>query len=102
MDYRTLFRDIDSYVGRAVKYRATIGQVLEGRGYFTFFLLIGNSIQQPAYASWVGERYLTEDVVDIWAEVLGTESYQTGAGAQKTVPALSIAAMDRITTTPQE
>ena len=89
--YRDLFRDIEAHTGDAVHYRAVIGQALEDESYFVFLLAINSSFNQLAYGSWTGDRFLKGDTVEIWAEVLGTETYRTGAGSESTVPALSIA-----------
>jgi hypothetical protein len=93
LEYRTLFRDIESYVGEYVTYTGTIIQTLEGEGASTFLIALNDDPGQLVYASWTGGRFLSEDRVTIWAEVLGTEIYESGRGSENTVPAFAIADM---------
>lgn len=89
--YRTVFRDIEDWVGHPFKFTGTIIQALELETHFTFLIAVNDSIDELVYASWTGERFLEDDRVRCWAEVLGTEIYETGAGSENTVPALAIA-----------
>jgi len=94
LSYDDLFRNIESYTGEAVTFEAEIIQFLESEDYNAVLYQFDSSLDDIAYGSWVGDRYLRGDVVTVWAEVLGTETYESGAGSQLTVPALSVAAMD--------
>lgn len=91
VSYRDMFRDIESYVGEYVSFQGQIIQALEGEEHFTFLISLDQYGEELIYGSWVGGRYLQGDQIEFWAEVLGTETYEMGAGSQNTVPALSIA-----------
>lgn len=91
--YSDLMRNIEERTGNTVHFsRTLVIQVLEAGPDDTY--IIGLSLdaagQEILYVSWVGERVVRGDIVKIWGHVLGSEQYQTGAGSQRTVPALSL------------
>lgn len=96
MAYRELFRNAEELRGTPIHYRATIVQSLLADTHDTYLLRIGDSYSNYVYASYVGDRFIQGDVVDVWGEVLGLEIYETGGGSQNTVPALAIADMELI------
>ena len=96
VSFEELFRNIESYTGDFVSFQGEILQNLEGDGYFTFLISFDQVGEELVYGSWVGGRYLEGDQIEFWAVVLGTETYETGFGSQKTVPALSIADIEQI------
>lgn len=92
--YDELYRNVESYAGEAVTYDGSVIQNLESENHFTFLIALNNDTNQPVYGSWTGDRFIEGDTARIWAEVLGIEIYQTGSGAERSVPALSIADME--------
>ena len=91
IDYRTMFRDIEKYIGTPINYTGTIIQTLSVDTHYIFLIAIDNSSNKLVNASWTGDRYIEGDEIEFWGVVLGTEVYQTGSGSQNTIPALSIA-----------
>lgn len=91
INYRDLFRNVESYQSEAVTYTGTIWQTLESQTHFTFLIAIENDPGMLIYASWTGDRFIQNDRIRFWGEVLGIEIYETGAGSEKTVPAIAIA-----------
>lgn len=89
--YDELHRNVEEYVGEAVKYDGIVAQNIEYESHLVFFIAINNNTRTPVYASWTGDRFIKGDAVRIWAEVMGIEVFQTGAGSERSVPALSIA-----------
>lgn len=89
--YEDLFRNIESYEGEAVSYEGTVIQNLEDTNYDTLLISLDEYGEDLIYATWTGSRFLQDDVIEIWAEVIGTETYMMGSGAEKTVPALTVA-----------
>lgn len=94
IEYDELYRNVENYVGEAVTYDGVVIQNLESEKYFIFLIVLNNDPNQLVYGSWTGGRFIEEDAVRIWAEVLGIEIYQTGAGSERSVPAVSIADME--------
>lgn len=92
--YDELYRDVESYAGDPVTYDGTVVQNLEADTHFTFLIALNNDPSQLVYVSWTGGRFIENDTVRIWGEVLGIEIYQTGAGSERSVPAISIADME--------
>jgi len=91
VEYDSLARNAEDREGDYIKFIAIVAQNLETDNYRAFLLSFDNAGTQLTYGSWTGDRFLEGDVVSVWAEVLGTETYVQGTGEQKTVPALSIA-----------
>jgi hypothetical protein len=91
VEYGTLRENVDSYVGRAVQYRAVVSQVVDNDGYRVLLLAINNAPNQVAFGSWTGRQFRRTDVIEFYAEVLGTETYRTASVGEMTVPALTIA-----------
>lgn len=91
IEYEELFRNVEDYVGTAVQYDAQIVQALEGGDYYMFLLTLDTAGTELIYGSWTGDRYLEGDLVRVWAEVIGTETYETGMGSENTVPSITIA-----------
>ena len=91
--YDELFRNIDANRGRNVQFEATIGQTIPGEDseVFYFFVFLDNDVSNQAYVSWTGDRFIEEDVIRLWGQVLGPETYETGAGSSNTVPAIAAA-----------
>lgn len=91
-----ILRNAADLKGQAVHFEGVVGQTLtgeiEGVNYYLIFL----SRRDYLYLSYVGDRFIREDSVEVWGEVLGLEIYQTGAGAQRTVPAIATADMKLI------
>ncbi|WP_049987118.1 hypothetical protein [Halobellus rufus] len=94
--YEDLFRNIDSTRGREVTYEGTVQQAIaaEDGSYFALFILIDGNFEKQTYVSWTGERFIQGDSVEFWGQVLGPETYVTGAGSQNTVPAIAAADME--------
>ncbi len=89
--YDTLLRDAPDLRGEAITYNATVRQLITGERANTNFLALDNDVNQPAYASIVGDRFVRGDRIEFWGQVLGDEVYQTGAGSTVTVPAIAMA-----------
>jgi hypothetical protein len=90
-NYRDLLRNIDSRCGEPVQFRGMVGQMLGQPGQFRLYIGVNNDFNTAVYVSWTGDRFVREDVVQVYGEVLGPESYQTAAGAQRTIPAIAAA-----------
>lgn len=94
IEFDELYRNVEQYSGDPVTYDGVIVQTLEADTHFTFLIALNNDPNQLVYMSWTGGRYIEQDTVRIWGEVLGIEIYQTGAGSERSVPAVSIADME--------
>lgn len=94
IDYRDLYRNAEEHVGKSVTYRGLVAQTLEGEEYFQLLIAIEGNVNQLVYVSWTGDRFIREDAVRFWGEVLGVEIYQTAQGAENTVPAIAVADME--------
>lgn len=91
VEYGTLRDNVDSYVGRAVQYDGVVSQVVDNDSHYVLLLAINNAPNQVAFGSWTGRQFGRTDVIEFYAEVLGTETYRTASVGEMTVPALTIA-----------
>lgn len=91
IEYDSLARNAEDREGDYIKFVGLVVQNLEADNYSALLLSFDTSGTQLTYGSWTGDRFLQGDVANVWAEVLGTETYQQASGAQKTVPAIAIA-----------
>ena len=89
--YEELYRNADSMFGDPVHYTGTIVQTIPYDSHYVYFIALNDDSSQLVYASWVGDRYIEEDKIEFWGQVLGIEVYETGGGSTNTVPALAIA-----------
>lgn len=93
--YDELARNADDMAGDYITFEASVVQTLENEDidYTGILLRIGRA-RQGVWGSWQGDRFLQGDTVEVWAEVLGTETYQDVNAGQRTVPAIAIADME--------
>lgn len=90
-DYGDLARNAEDRAGEYITFTAEVIQNLEGDNYSALLLALDDYAEETVYGSWTGSRYIEGDIVTVWAEVLGIETYQTAGMGQRTVPALAIA-----------
>jgi len=94
--YDDLARNAEDRAGEYISFNAIVLQNLEAENYSALLLSLDNAGSQTAYGSWTGDRFLDGDVVTVWAEVLGTETYETAGAGQRTVPALALADVELV------
>lgn len=94
LSYEKIFRDAEELRGEPVHFTAFVRQTLVGEEANTYLLQFEGT-RRFAYASYVGERFITGDKVECWGQVLGLEIYQTNSRSENTVPALALADMKR-------
>ncbi len=94
VDYDELVRDIDEYVGKIVKFRGEIAQVIEGAGARSSLRI---NVTRGTYywtdtvfARYAGERLAVDDVIDFVGSVQGLHSYTTIFGGRITLPEIVI------------
>ena len=92
--YDDLFRNIDEHVGKVVKFRGEIVQVIDGGG-ARYSLRINvtrgtYSWTDTIYARYAGERLLEDDVIDFVGTVQGLYAYSTIFGGRITLPEIVI------------
>jgi hypothetical protein len=91
--YEDVFRNADDRRGDAVHFTGTVAQNIPYETYDVYLIFTGNSYSEPIYASYVGDKFIQGDEVELWGQILGTEIYQSGAGGTNTVPGIAIAEM---------
>lgn len=94
--YKDLMRESENYIGKIVYYRGQIKQVQETSGNkYIFRIATKKSDYGDDYNDdviWVeykGSRMLENDIVDIWGEVKGLQSYEAVLGNKITIPSIS-------------
>lgn len=90
-----LSRNAEDLVGEPVMATVVVSQRLDADDYDALLLSYDLAGSKLAYGSWTGDTLLRGDVITIWGEVLGEETYETANAGQRTVPALSLAAIER-------
>lgn len=92
LTYDELMRNNNQYVGRIVKYRGEITQVVEDYGN-SYTLRVAT--KEEAYIGYYddvllvnynGPRLLEQDIIDLWGEVSGLRSYVAVLGNTITIP----------------
>ena len=92
--YDDLLRNGDEYQGQAVHFpQAKIVQVLgsEEEG-FQFRVNVNEAEytwEDDVLIRWDGERFVTDDIVEIWGQSNGLISYEAVLGNERTIPDIS-------------
>lgn len=99
--YDDLFRNIEQHIGDFVYFGpAQVIQVVEGdSGNFQFRINVTKEngfYDDDVFGHWSGDRFLEEDIVEFWGEVLGILKYETVLGNQRSIPELDIYEMNLI------
>ena len=92
--YDDLFRNVNDHVGKLVKFRGEIVQVIDGGG--ARFSLRVNVTRgtyywtDTIYARFAGERFLEDDLIDFIGTVQGLFTYTTIFGGRVTLPEIIV------------
>ncbi|KAB1190730.1 MULTISPECIES: FxLYD domain-containing protein [Haloferax] len=93
--YRDLMRNSEQYEGRLVHFpEGKITQVLgdEDRGFqFRVYVTPDDYIwDDDILIRWSGERFLEDDIVEMWGRFNGLITYETVAGSKRTIPDITV------------
>jgi len=91
VEHDELSRNAEEMLGEPVTATVLVLQRLKGDEYDTLLLSYDAQGSKLAYASWTGDTVLRGDIITLWGEVRGEETYETATAGQRTVPALSLA-----------
>lgn len=94
MPYDQLFRENEKYVGKIVHIRGAIDQAVESGGNYVFRIATKENeyVGYTGDVVWVnykGDRYIEQDVLDIWGRVVGLKKYQGVLGNEVTIPEIN-------------
>jgi len=90
--YDELLRNAEEYDGANLHFpRAEIMQMLQGddADYFNFRLSV-NDERNDVFATWQGDRYIEDDVIECWGVCFGTHTYETAIGSERTIPGVDL------------
>lgn len=94
--YDNLFRENEKYLGEIVHFRGEILQSTDdSNGNYVFRLATGQSeyggyyIDDIVWINYKGERYIEDDVIDVWGKVVGLKKYESIFGAEVTIPEIT-------------
>lgn len=102
ISYDELMRNSDNYVGEIVYKRAEILQVSE-RSTDKYVLRVATKWSEYGYYEdiiWVeceGDRLLEGDIIDVWGESKGLETYDAVLGNQVTIPKIDSVHVELVT-----
>lgn len=106
-DYKTISRYPDEYKGKKAKFTGKVVQVIEGTESLTYYRVnvTKTEYQYTDYVSWDDTIYVTffilssdekfttrileDDIVNIYGELDGLQSYESVAGSTISIPAVS-------------
>lgn len=106
-DYKTISRYPDEYKGKKAKFTGKVVQVIEENELFTYYRvnITKTDYQYIDYVSWDDTIYVTffilssdkkfttrileDDIVNIYGELDGLQSYESVTGSTITIPAVS-------------
>lgn len=94
MPYDQLFRENEKYVGKIVHIRGEIDQAVESGGRYVFRIATEESeyvgyLGDIVWVNYQGDRYIEEDVVDVWGRVVGLKKYEGVLGNEITIPEIN-------------
>jgi hypothetical protein len=79
IDFDSLARKTEDYVGQYVYYRCKVIQVMSvGSGYALRVDVTKGKYDlwtDTVYVNYTGERLLEDDIIDLWGQVVGRKSY---------------------------
>ncbi len=95
VNYQDLFRNIEQYVSKQVYYTGQVIQVTDlGNNNYVLRVDVTPSSfgfwSDDVYVHYSGTRLLENDIIEFVGKVLGTITYQTVLGAQRTIPELTV------------
>ena len=92
VSYDDLFRYNENYIGKTVYYRGKIIQIILDDGNNYEFRVATKKSEYSGYSDDVlfvncqGPRFLEGDIIDLWGQVEGLETYSAVLGHQVTIP----------------
>lgn len=101
LPYETVFREHPAHVGKMVCFKGEIIQVQdEGNDRYTFRINVTEGEYETwsdtVYATWEGQRFLEDDLVEFAGEVVGLKSYTSVLGGRITIPEIELLAVRRL------
>ena len=103
IDYETLYRNVDAYVGEKVKFTGKIVQVVDqtNREYCEYRISTkkdnyGYYFEDVIYVNYnLGEdpKFMEDDIVKIYGEVKGEKRYESTGSGMITIPEINAAYM---------
>lgn len=94
VDYITLARNPENYVGKKLKFSGEILQVIEGDSNTEYRLAVNNDYDNVVYMSIsnddLPQRILEEDLVTVYGESTGKITYESTLGGNITIPSMVI------------
>lgn len=96
--YSQLARTPDAYVGKKVKFRGEVVQVIEGKGETELRIAVNSDYDSIIYASYnsdiVSSRVLENDIITVMGVSDGLISYQSTMGGTITIPSMLVEKID--------
>ena len=93
--YEDLMRNSEQYEGEYVHFTSgEIAQVIESDYGFGFRVNVSEEEygwEDDVYVHWDGQRYLVDDIIEIWGQYTGLLTYETALGSERTIPELTAA-----------
>lgn len=94
IDYITLSRNPDQYIGQKYKFSGKILQVLEGEDSTQYRLAVDGNYDNVLYLEIdkddLAQRILEDDLVTVYGLSVGTISYKSTLGGKITIPGLLV------------
>jgi len=98
--YDDLLRNSEQYEGQYVHFPSgEVSQVIEedyGFGLRVYVSEDEYGWEDDIFVYWDGERYLEDDIIEIWAEFNGLLTYETALGSERTIPEVTAADIELI------
>lgn len=93
--YEDLMRNSEQYEGEYVHFPSgEVTQVIEESYGFGLRVYVSEdeySWEDDIFVYWNGDRYLEDDIIEIWAEFNGLLTYETALGSERTIPEVTAA-----------
>lgn len=97
--YNNLARNPEDYVGKKVKFKGKVVQVIEGDDSVQIRLAVNKDYDTILFCEYdssiVSSRVLEDDIITIYGTSAGTISYQSTMGGKITIPAVYVDKIDQ-------
>lgn len=98
IDYDALARDADSHIGKLVKYRGAIVQIVTANS--TYRINVDGNSNKPIWTEKakgiITGSFLDDDMVDVWGVVKGQKSYTAVLGNKIYLPDITIIKIQKV------